>query len=171
MIEIYQIGYSKAQLDAVPEDERLFYLMAGQLANDLNWLSNLLMFSINPVEGPPVRVQINRSLSMFLMRLLAGQLHEGWRMTRGKPFRDIYRKYETELTTETEQNLRSLKVYFGRANCIVEQMRNKMGFHSDVELFKQGYKAFPNNEIFLDYIAEAQGHCYYGRADVVNIFA
>jgi hypothetical protein len=51
MINIYPITYSKAQLDAVPEDERLFYLMAGQLANDLNWLSNILMFSINPVDA------------------------------------------------------------------------------------------------------------------------
>lgn len=59
-------------MDAVPEDEHTFYLMAGQLANDLNWLSNLLMFSINPVDGPAVRARVNRSSSMFLMRLLAG---------------------------------------------------------------------------------------------------
>jgi hypothetical protein len=169
VIEVYQITFSKAQLDAVPEDERIFYLMAGQLANDLNWLSNLMMFSINPVDGPPVRAHVNRSLTMFLMRLLAGRLHEGWRMTRGKQFRDIYRKYEKELVIDTEQNLRALRAYFGKADCTVEKMRNKMGFHSDVDLFKKGYKLFPPDEIFTNYLAAAQGHCYYGAADIVNI--
>jgi hypothetical protein len=171
VIEIYPITFSKAQLDAVPEDERIFYLMAGQLANDLNWLTKLMMFSINPVDGPPMRADVNRSLTMFLMRLLAGRLHEGWRMIRGKPFWDIYRRYEKELVIETEQNLRALKAYFGKAGCTVEKMRNKMGFHSDVELFKEGYKAFPPDEIFTDYCAEAQGHDYYSAADMVNIFA
>ena len=171
LIKVYPITYSKAQLDAVPEVERIFYLMAGQLTNDLNWLSNLLMFSINPVDGPPVRAHVNRSLTMFLMRLLAGRLHEGWRMTRGKPFREIYRKYESELAIDTKQNLRVLKTYFGRADCTVEKIRNKMGFHSDVELFKEGYRAFTSDEIFTDYLAEARGHCYYGAADMVNVFA
>jgi len=60
VIKVYPITDSKAQLDAVPEDERIFYLMAGQLTNDLNWLSNLLMFSINPVDGSPVRAHVNR---------------------------------------------------------------------------------------------------------------
>ena len=145
--------------------------MAGQLANDLNWLSNLLMFSINPVQGPPVRARVNRSLTMFLMRLLAGRLHEGWRMTRGRPFRDIYRKYGRELTIDTEQNLRVLKTYFGRGDYTVEKIRNKMSFHSDVELFKEGYRASPSDEILADYLAEARGHCYYGAADMVNMFA
>jgi len=104
---------------------------------------------------------------MFLVRLLAGRLHEGWRMTRGKPFRDIYRKYERELVIDT----RALKAYFGQADCTVEKIRNKMGFHSDIELFREGYKAFPSDEIFTDYLAEARGHCYYGAADMVNIFA
>lgn len=108
---------------------------------------------------------------MFLIRLLAGRLYEGWKTTRGKPFRDLYRKYENELTVETHQNLDLLKAYFGKTGCTVEKMRNKMGFHSDVELFKEGYKAFPPDETFIDYLAEAQGHCHYGAADIVNMFA
>jgi hypothetical protein len=94
VIEIYEIPFSKAQLDATPEDERIFYLMAGQLANDLNFLTKLLMFAINPVDGPPVRARVNTSLAMFQVRLLAGRLHEGWKMMKGKLFRDIHRKYD-----------------------------------------------------------------------------
>jgi hypothetical protein len=171
VIEIYQITFSKAQLDATPEDERIFYLMAGQLANDLNFLTKLLMFAINPVDGPPVRARVNTSLAMFQVRLLAGRLHEGWKMMKGKAFRDIYKKYETELSDETKTKLATLKNYFGRNTNLVERVRNRIGFHSDVELFKEGYKAFPPEEMFVDYLGEARGHCLYFSGEIINVFA
>ena len=108
---------------------------------------------------------------MFLIRLLAGRLYEGWKMTRGKPFRDLYRKYGNELTVETHQNLDILKMYFGKSGCIIGKIRHKMGFHSDIEVFKEGYNAIPPDDTFVDYLAKAQGHCHYGAADMVNIIA
>jgi hypothetical protein len=171
VIEIYEIPFSKAQLDTAPEDERIFYLMAGQLANDLNFLTKLLMFAINPVDGPPVRARVNTSLAMFQVRLLAGRLHEGWKMMKGKPFRDIHRKYETELTAETRNNLAALRTYFGRNTNLIERIRNKIGFHSDVKLFTEGYKAFPPDESFVDYLAAARGHCLYSSSEIINVFA
>jgi hypothetical protein len=170
-IEIYQITFSKAQLDAVPEDERTFYLMAGQLANDLNFLTKFLMFAINPVDGPPVLARVNTSLAMFQVRLLAGRLHEGWKMMKGKPFRDLCRKYEQELTSDTKTNLADLKTYFVRNTNLVEKIRNKVGFHSDVQLFKEGYNSFPPTEIFVDYLASARGHCLYFSGEIINVFA
>ena len=39
MTQLHALILTKAQLDQIPEDERLFYFMAGQLHNDLNILS------------------------------------------------------------------------------------------------------------------------------------
>jgi hypothetical protein len=42
----------RAQLDKIPNDERVFYFMAGQLANDVNALQKLLLFAINQHLAP-----------------------------------------------------------------------------------------------------------------------
>lgn len=45
MVEIHPLRITKGQLDAAPDDERLTYLMAGNLANDVHILQKLLIAS------------------------------------------------------------------------------------------------------------------------------
>jgi hypothetical protein len=47
MAEIICLPLTKTDLDKIPEDERFVYLVAGQLANDVNILSKLLIGAHN----------------------------------------------------------------------------------------------------------------------------
>jgi hypothetical protein len=47
MSQVFHIPLTKAHLDQIPHDERVFYLVAGQLSNDINILTKLLWFAFN----------------------------------------------------------------------------------------------------------------------------
>ena len=79
-MDIYPIHFSKALLNKVPEDERTFHLMAGQLANDLNILSKLIIIFSNPVSGHEILRRANTTSAILLIKLLAGRLNEGWEL-------------------------------------------------------------------------------------------
>jgi hypothetical protein len=48
MTTLYQIELTKTHLDQIPRNERIFCLMASQLANDLNVLAKLLRQTMMP---------------------------------------------------------------------------------------------------------------------------
>jgi hypothetical protein len=81
MSQVFRISLTKAHLDQIPHDERVFYLMAGQLSNDINILTKLLWFAFNQhmkTEG----VVKEASLSQTVVKLLAGKLYEGHSLIR-----------------------------------------------------------------------------------------
>jgi hypothetical protein len=79
-MDIYPIRFSKALLNKVPEDERTLHLMAGQLANDLNILSKLIIILLNPVSGHEIIRNANTTSATLLIKFLAGRLNEGWEL-------------------------------------------------------------------------------------------
>ena len=50
MTQLATLTLTKTQLDRIPADERLFYFMAGQLLNDVNILTKLLIAAKNEVQ-------------------------------------------------------------------------------------------------------------------------
>jgi hypothetical protein len=50
MTQLFALNFTKAQLDTIPAEERLFYFLAGQLENDINILTKLLTIGINEVR-------------------------------------------------------------------------------------------------------------------------
>lgn len=166
-MELYPVQFSKALLDAVPEDERTFHLMAGQLANDLNILTKLLTFAMNPIGGHEVLNRANTSIAMLMIKQLAGRLNEGWVMIRDQ-FSPLHKKYENDLSDTAKQSRDRLNKYFGRTN-LVNLLRKKAGFHLDPELAKKGYECFPEGEIFVDFLSEYRGHCFYYSSEIVAV--
>jgi hypothetical protein len=47
MSQVFRISLTKADLDKIPHDERVFYLMVGQLSNDINILTKILWFAFS----------------------------------------------------------------------------------------------------------------------------
>jgi hypothetical protein len=140
--------------------------MAGQLANDLNILTKLTTIAFNPVGGHEIFARANAATGMLMLKLLAGKINEGWLLI-GQQFSPLYKKYEGELSDEAKVALDYLKKYFGKSN-VVNIIRNKVGFHSDMQIIQKGYEFFPTTEIFVDYLTESQGHSLYYSAEIIS---
>lgn len=166
-MDIYPLQIPKALLDAAPENERILYLMAGQLANDLNILSNLAIIVMNPVSGHEIFARARTATTMLFLKLLAGKVNEGWKLF-GQKLSPLYPKYEADFDDAAKQRLDELKKYFGKSN-VVHIVRNKAGFHSDTELISRGYASFPDTEVFVDYFSETPGHCLYFSAELISV--
>ena len=167
-MELHPVQFTKALLDGVPEDERTLYLMAGQLANDLNILAKLLIYAMNPVGGDAVLNHANTAIAMFMIKQLAGRLYEGWIMMRDH-FSPLYKeKYRNDLSDKAKEGRQHLRRYFGPKN-LINQIRNQSAFHSDPELAKKGYECFPQDGVFVDYLSEHRGHCFYYSSEIVAV--
>jgi hypothetical protein len=97
MAQVIRIRLTKGQLDKIPRNERVFYFMAGQLANEINILTKLVWFGMNQeraaAKGVPQEAALSQTL--LLIKILAGKLYEGHALT-GKAFSatKLYQKYQ-----------------------------------------------------------------------------
>jgi hypothetical protein len=170
MIEIYQIKFSKAHLDTAPEDERIFHLMAGQLANDLNLLTKQLVFAMNPVDGPDVCRRVNTALAMLLVRQLAGRLNEGWKIIESQ-FNPMYKRYKETLSETGKESHSKIKKYFNTKDNLIFLIRNKVAFHTDAKNTHKAYNDIPSNEVLVDYLSEHRGNCLYYSSELLSMMS
>ncbi len=134
MTTIHELRLSKKQLDRIPDAERLFYFMAGQLSNDVNILTKFLTFSINEAKsavGEPPKRSAAIAQVILVLKFLAGRLYEGHKMINetfsAKKFR---KKYAAEMTPVTIASLDDINKYFGPAS-LIQRIRRKFAFHMD----------------------------------------
>jgi hypothetical protein len=168
-MELHPVTFSKALLDSIPEDERTFHVMAGQLANDLNILTKLMHMAMNPVAGHEVLTRANTTVAMLVIKLLAGRLNEGWELI-SRQFSPLYKRYESDLSDDAKQRLTKLKKYFGHKN-LINTIRKQLAFHQDDKAVKRGYDALTNEEIFVDYYSPFRGHCLYYSSEIIAFLA
>ena len=73
---------------------------------------------------------VNSSMSLLMVRLLAGKLSEGWQFLQDSYFRKptIAITVEPKLQKDSEEALKKLKQYFSRDNQI-HKIRNHFAFH------------------------------------------
>lgn len=163
MTTLYRVQVTKAHLDRIPHDERVFYLMASQLSNDLNVLAKLLFFAANHASDE-VRSNVAIVQETLIIKMMAGRLHEG-RTLLNKAFsaKGLWEKYKDDLLPEGRDAFEQINRYFGRPN-IIEKIRNKFAFHLDVPVIDAAYERIPGDAPFVDYVAaEHAGHSlYYG---------
>jgi hypothetical protein len=158
----------KEKLDQAPEEERLTYLMAGNLANDLLILQKLLIMSSRSAAdmGEPHSTPINGS-TLLLAKLLAGRLYEGWNWLRGVSTKNVRIHFAQDKDGEAFCCYRQITDYFGRDN-IIEALRQKVGFHADVEAMRSGY-ALLVYEPVTEYLSDQRGNSFFASADTALI--
>jgi hypothetical protein len=168
-MELHPVTFSKALLDSIPKDERMFHVMAGQLANDLNILTKLMHMAMNPVAGHEVLTRANTTVAMLVIKLLAGRLNEGWELIKCQ-FPPLYNRYEGDLSDDAKQQYTNLKKYFSKKN-LINAIRKQLAFHQDPKAVKSGYDAITNDETFVDYYSQFRGHCLYYSSEVIAFLA
>jgi hypothetical protein len=164
--------HTKADLDRIPDDERTFYLMAGQLANDINILGRLLSFAASTPRPDTPRMWAGLTQMLLIAKLLAARLFEGHRLiSQTFSARKLRAKYLDDLPPKAIENLDKINRYFGSEN-LIERVRNKFANHFDVEQIEALYEQLPPEADFVDLVSdEYRGHTLFYGAEVLSFHA
>jgi hypothetical protein len=178
MAEIIRLALTKIDLDKIPGDERFFYLVAGQLANDVNILSKLLIGAQNVnLAADSERLNDPRRHAgltqiILLIKLLAARLHEA-NVFIGQHYfgKKLHEKYESVMSAESQQFRRQFTSYFGRSTNVLTRIRNKFASHIDQAELGSVYNALESDFPFTQYLGEYIGHTLFYGSETLSIIA
>ena len=170
VVKVHPITIPKDKLDGAPDEDRLTYLMAGNLANDLQILQKLMIVSIQTAAemGHPHSEAANGS-SMLLVKLLAGRLYEGWNWLRSPANSHLFKAFAQDKSSDAWTCYREITGYFGRDN-LINALRQKIGFHSDVDTMRQGYQLLADQPM-IELLSDQRGNTFYASADIAALGA
>jgi hypothetical protein len=133
-MKLLKLEFQKSKLSSMPETERLFFIQATMLLNELStllrcfWLSYPNEKSNNEITDKALVFQ-----KLFFSRTLAGKLYLGWELMEKLFFgHKLSIQYEPNLSEEGKEALTNLKRYFGKQN-IIKTFRNKFSFHYELD--------------------------------------
>jgi len=168
MEEIQTYTISKEAFLATPKAEREFFLVAGHIANETNFLAKL---SAIQQGTAPDKLSEKAELTQFLfsLRITAGKLHEGWQAIRKGYFGGkISMQYQGLLDQPADEALDCLKKYFNGKDAI-SKVRNSYSFHygaKEIESILLESEQDEDCQIFV-----AQNHLnslYYFSEAIIN---
>jgi hypothetical protein len=175
MTQLAALTLTKTQLDQIPADERLFYFMAGQLHNDINILTKLLIAAINEskiVGREPPKRSAALAQVLLLLKLTAGRLYEGHKMiSETFSAKGFLKKYKAEMSSATVVSLDTLNKYFGGGSDI-QRIRTKFAFHLDTASIATAYANAPPEFTSVEYISkEYSGHNLFHASETLTLIA
>jgi hypothetical protein len=175
MVELQRISITKADLDRIPADERFFYLMAGQLANDGNILGKLLIGAFNTWRGEhreEPRRDAGLAQTFLLLKLLAGRLHEANSLIGSHYFsKRFHTKYESHMSKNAVEARRQFSGYFGGNSNIITPIRQKFAFHFGREEIDAVYDDMPADFLFIHYLGEYIAHTLFYGSEIISLNA
>lgn len=133
MAEVRSLKFPRQLFDAAPAPERVLYLMASQLWNDVLILSRQMMICQTPANAETSDAEAKARLAAQLLnlRLLASRLHEGEKFYRR--LKGVLRTWQEDLPGEAVSAIKSITKYFDGNNSPLSVLRRKIGFHSDYD--------------------------------------
>jgi|GEM_PF-4586499 len=168
-VEIFPLRYTVADLRAVPEEEAVYFLMCGQLQNDIVILMRqLLQARIVKGDEQPVRL-VTATSAMLNMRILAARLAEGWPLIKDR-FGLVFNEYEADITDEAKADLVWLRRYFSDKNRL-RDVRDKAASHFDPEIFRDGFRKLDDAEPMIDFHAHIEGNTIYFSGEALMLSA
>lgn len=168
-MELLNLKLSKAELLAIPQEERIFFVQLTNFADEINILQKVIYYSSKQTDNEVIRrAQICQSL--FFIRILAGKLFEGWEFLGSHFFgAKLSKEYEKALTGIGRNCLKKLKQYFDKNN-VINLIRNEFAFHySSVSSKKinQVILDADDSENFEIFLSESHGNCLYYLSHVL----
>lgn len=168
-VDIYRLRYTQADIMAVPEAERMFYLLATGLANDLQVLVRQFHIAVSQREDDEVKRHGSSVVAMLNLRLLVGRFHEGWKLIYER-WGKLEASYDIDMPSKGKEALAELRTHFnvGTKQNIVYLIRNKIGFHSDYGYAKKMLDAVPSDTAMVEYIGQRIGDTLYYGSEVIH---
>lgn len=168
-LTIHVLRFKKADLDRAPEDEKLFYLMSGSLANDIQMLMKtvaVIQASLSENDNE-LASQADSSYILLFMRLLAGRLYEGHKLL-SKSARMLRKNYEPHFSEATIDGATELRKYFADKNCFMKNVRRKLAFHSDSSVALAAYERIPESSDIGDYLTAEWGNSLHFTPEIMQ---
>lgn len=168
-MRVYNVKLSKDALLGVPENERTFFLSLAHLANEINALQKLVLWSCDFSSQNPAFDKGQTALSFMLLKLLAGKLNEANELLQ-KKFHglSVSRDYEPSLSEEARDALSKIKSYFGREN-LIHKVRKNYAFHySPDELAAVLPSVSEDIDLYIDSAERILKNLYYFAEVLAN---
>lgn len=167
MIQLHHFTLSKAQLDAIPEPERVLIVLLGHAANELSVLTKLFHFCSSHEADIPVLIEARNAQALVMGRLLTGKLYECWKLLQSSFFGSrVSKQYEPLFDPEAAAALENLKKYFGRKN-LIETVRNGFAFHYAPDQIQAGYDTIGERDALDVYLSKTNANTLYVFAETV----
>lgn len=146
-MDVYEIKITKAQLQSLPDTERVLVLQFGHVCNELSFLNKLLiMVSDTNTDGLEKTAMVAQG--MIVIRLYIGKVFEAWRMLERDYFgSQLSKSRDKTLGAEGKSSLQAIKTYFGKKN-LLSSIRNDFSFHYWAEHLPTAMKAFDESREF-----------------------
>jgi hypothetical protein len=168
--EIFKFAYPRELFDLAPEKHRVGFLLFGQLWNDSNILSRqLLTARTKPPEGrsdPDMHGQI--ATEFLNLRLLASRLSEGHELL--KELGKFLPSWKEDLPSEAVSAVKNVRTYFNKSQAPLRLLRNKLGFHQDIDLATESLDGIADEEL-IDYRGRFYATTLFMSAEVLHLRA
>jgi hypothetical protein len=170
-MKIHAVRISKDALMQMSGSERKFFLLVGHFFNELILLSKLAFMTAEVPSGKiPRRAGMTHAL--FVDRMLAGKLCEGWTLIRERyQGTSLSKEYDKLLDTQARRAVKNLNRYFGKSN-LLSRIRNRFAFHYDPSELVQDHSMIADlrdDELEMYLSEENLNSFYYISESFVNI--
>lgn len=166
-MQLHHIKVTKAQLDAIPEQERALMVLLAHAANELNVLTKIFHFCSTHEAPTPVEEQARNAQAVVLGRLLTGKIYECWELLRKAFFgARVSQSYEPQFDATAQAAMKELKRYFSGDN-LVKTVRNRHAFHYAPDQVASGYVGVVDHDPLDIYLAPENGNTLYTFADTI----
>lgn len=177
---LYPVTYTLKQLDHMPRDDLLQYLVLTHVANDVNRLLKAVIQSTNMYKADAeasVRVAAFSGMMMW-MRLLAGRVYEAHAVLNSKQTRDLivsldcqFQRRDLEYSTYITKATETRKEFNKKrgSSQFLPFFRNQLAFHTDREALARAFDKFSSDTELTEYMAVDQGNTFYGGAELLIV--
>lgn len=160
-LKIYEIKLDRTAIDQMPPDARRILFLLGHIANEINTLSRLLIFSVHHESDKIVRMY-GEARAATILRLLCGMTFEGLltvqRSILGSPFGKAYIQH---LTKDGQTALDRVRAHLGNTKLIAD-IRNAYSFHLPThDQIDQAYSRVPKTDGMSIYSGAARHSSLY----------
>ncbi len=121
---VWRLAVTPELLARIPADEKVFFLVLGHMANELNTLQKLVILASNHSGRTQIEKDAQATQSLVLVKLLSLKACAGYEFIRKNVGRPFWREYVQDPEAGLADLDRQMKSYF-RGNGLLRFVRNK----------------------------------------------
>jgi len=154
-VEVVELTIPIANMTALSSAEQNLLITFGQACNELAVLVRLAVFGAHHHRKGRMYDAFAVSQQMTIMKLLAGKIHECWKLIRVRYFgTGLSKKYHSIILAETKADLRELQRYFKSGSNIIARIRNEAAFHYSNADVRDAFNYITDRRECLVYMAQ-----------------
>lgn len=174
--EVRRFRFTKNDLTDVPEDQLRFLLFSAKLLNELNMLQRLSFIQSNslgpqrdhPAEPERAEQECQTAQIMYLLKLLASTIWEGWSGLQRVYFSGAWSKtHGMALDQRAANALQELKSDLSQQS-ILSTIRNKASFHLDAEFLMAEFIRMDNSHSLSAVVASDYANTLFSFAEEIS---